>query len=508
MSSALPFVTVISLAWLLIRVFARRDVLRLLAKSRRVRAIFGGAFVLSAIGVAVAFSGPLVVQLAAAAASLLAAAIVTARTCVRYGCTRGLPPGSLPVLGQMDQVDARFLLEQAERHGPVFKTTQAWRPTVCVVGLDLIAELLDQHGDRLSRGELPFSRLLPRGFLRYMDRATHAHYRPLLASLFAPSTVGRSHALMSAALRTELERLADACQGPAASVALGAAIPEAVLRVFILLFFGVRQGTGEMARLEASYRALDCRRLSNSRLAAARPLFQELNDRVRTLAGSARIGADQVDGGRCYVRTLAEETPALLADENWLGNVVAMVQVGSQDLASLLIWVWKYLCDHPQWQERLRAASVAVPPNGEDGVAERIVAETLRLDQSEYLKRTASDTFEMAGFTVPKGWDVRMCLRESHRDPSVFASPDVFDPDRFAGGTYPSRGYAPFGIGASSCPAGRFALVLSSAFLGQLATHYTWAVVSDGPRQHDGFHWAPCADFRVRLLRRSGGLPA
>ncbi len=506
MRIVLPCVTAMALAWLLFRAFARRDVLRLVVTSRRVRAIVAGALIFSAIAVAVAFSGPPVAQLAVLAGSLVAAAVITVRGRTDYGCGRGLPPGPLPVLGQMDRVDARFLLEQARRHGPVFKTTQAWRPTICVVGMDLIAELLHQHGDRLSRGELPFSRLLPRGFLRYMDRAAHEYYRPRLASLLAPSTIGRSRAVMSTALRTELEQLADACREPTASVALRTAVPEAILRVFILLFFGVRQGTSEMARFEALYRALDCRRLSNARLAAARPLFQELNERVRTLAGSARIGPDQVDGGGCYVRTLAEETPALLADENWVGNIVAMVQVGSQDLASLLIWVWKYLCDHPRWQERLRAESVAVPSIEENGVAERIVTETLRLDQSEYLKRTSLDAFEMAGFTVPRGWDVRMCIRESHRDPSVFASPDVFDPDRFAGQTYPPRGYAPFGFGAGSCPAGRFTLVLSSAFLYQLATHYTWTVVRDGPRQHDGFHWAPYSDFRIRLLRRNAQL--
>ena len=36
-----------------------------------------------------------------------------------------------------------------------------------------------------------------------------------------------------------------------------------------------------------------------------------------------------------------------------------------------------------------------------------------------------------AGFRLPRGWLLRICVHESHRDPAVFEHPEVFDPDRF-----------------------------------------------------------------------------
>ena len=54
----------------------------------------------------------------------------------------------------------------------------------------------------------------------------------------------------------------------------------------------------------------------------------------------------------------------------------------------------------------------------------RIVQETLRLEQSESRYRRATADLELDGFRIPKDWLVRMCIRESHQDESVFPERD------------------------------------------------------------------------------------
>ena len=106
-----------------------------------------------------------------------------------------------------------------------------------------------------------------------------------------------------------------------------------------------------------------------------------------------------------------------------LGNLIYIMQVTWGDVTGLLLWVFKMLSDHPEWRARL-----AHEQSRE--LAMRIVQETLRLEQSESRYRRATADLELDGFRIPKDWLVRMCIRESHQDESVFPNATTFDPDR------------------------------------------------------------------------------
>ena len=458
----------------------------MVAGSRRVKVLVAAALAGYVIVVLAAFLGPPTVQWALAVISFAALGGFLFRTRSGYGRGRGLPPGSLALISQMDQVDDRYFLQMAERHGAVFKTTQAWRPTVCVVGMDRIAALLSQHDNRLTRGEMLFSTLIPQGFLRFMSREAHERYRPVLAKAVALAGDTRNWPGLSAAIARELAATKDDEISP------GDLVPAIVQRLFIRAFFGVPAESPRMARFETLYATLDCRRLSGDRLEAGRAALGEM-------AALVREGLARDDAPSCALATLVAEDPALLDDETVVANLVALVQVGSYDLASLLVWIWKILSDHPDWPARLRDEL----EHGEGGLADRIITETLRLEQSEYLKRTALEDLSFEGFQIPRGWNVQMCLRESHQNPEAFPAPRDFNPDRFADDPLPSRGYAPFGMGRRRCPAQRLTYLIGNCFLRELVSNYSWQVVRDGPRVHDGIHWTPSRNFRIALSRRS-----
>ena len=131
--------------------------------------------------------------------------------------------------------------------------------------------------------------------------------------------------------------------------------------------------------------------------------------------------------------------------------------------------------------------------------------ETLRLEQAEYLYRRLVRPIEVEGMVLPAGWFVRLCIWESHRDPTVFSDPDRFNPDRFAGRTYSRAQYSPFGADAHGCMGSQLALFLGRTFVEELALGYDWRVVSDGPLQRGNRHrnhWCPSSRLRVVMTPR------
>ena len=191
----------------------------------------------------------------------------------------------------------------------------------------------------------------------------------------------------------------------------------------------------------------------------------------------------------------------LPADPTVIGNLIYISQSTANDVSELLTWLFKMLSDHPEWPDRLRGGSST-------GLAERIVSETLRLEQSEYVMRQPLEDLTWQGFVIPRGWQIRICVRESHRDPTLFEAPEVFDPDRHLERTHGPNELAPFGIHGLACLGEHLTRAVARIFVTELVKDYEWTVVEDGPREFGGFHWRPSSRLRVRLEARSrGGYP-
>jgi ent-kaurenoic acid hydroxylase len=191
----------------------------------------------------------------------------------------------------------------------------------------------------------------------------------------------------------------------------------------------------------------------------------------------------------------------VLDEETIVGNVLQMQDSGTADLSALLTWVVKHLGDHSIWVERLHDEARAA--GGAKSLAERVIRESLRLEQSEFLSRRVTREFRFRGYRMPKGWRVRICVREAHRSPDVFQRPTEFDPDRFLRNAHPLTEYAPFGLDRHRCLAARLVPRIGGTFVEELARGYRLTIVQDGPRQHGRFHWQPSRRLRVKLERHS-----
>ena len=492
----LEWVFLAALAWPVLRIAVGFPRAEHRAGIERILGLIGATYLAGLVALLVFFPGLL--RLAALGGGLVLAARLWVSRPGR-GRSRGLPPGRLIPLRLAPWLDDQFYAREAARFGPIFKSMHLSRPMICVVGLERSIQLLRRFDDCLKGPFLAYNRFIPKGFLRYMSADDHKRYREWFRVAFGREVVARSEDAIADIVRsslTEMERASPVDPGPH--------LERMVLRVFFRLFLGVESGSDEIGRLETLYEQLNVRNLSrDDRVQVALDELKSIIER------RAREMQDTLSGGgdlpASSLETLVRLDPSLIQDPSVSGNLIYILQTGSLDLASLLRWLLKILNDNPEWKTRLeQEARSGQPASGQPALQQRIIMETLRMEQSEYLYRRIDRTFRYQNFIFPKGWRLRICIRESHQDPQVFEEPATFDPDRFLNRQYHRSQYSPFGASRIACLGVHFTYAVGAVFLRQLSRHHEWAVLSDGDRKWGGWHWRPSPRLRIGLTRRKG----
>jgi cytochrome P450 len=427
-----------------------------------------------------------------------------------YGARQHWPPGSLGVGASLDAIDERrYYRDQAARHGPVFKTSQFGRPVACVVGLERARMLLTTQGDALAPAVLPFNRLLARGALRYMAGPDHRQQAPAFRAAFARTELAAAEPALRASLRGELAALCAASATGGDGVYARAAFERWVLGALARLLLGLAPDDPRVATIRARLPSLAFEQGAGARwrreLGAG---LAALGALVRGVARDAAAGAADVAGDSALAR-LAASSPAALDEPARVENLVLILRVATHDITGLADWIFQFLGDAPQWLEAVRAhgRTAGGPPTALPlDPASCVVLETLRLEQSEYLYRRVVRPLAVDGYTIPAGWILRLCVNESHRDATVFADPDRFDPERFRNRVFGRAEYAPFGGDAHGCMGAHLVHFLGRLFVEELAFAVDWIVVHDGPPERGNrhrMHWRPSARRRVVMRPRA-----
>ena len=423
-----------------------------------------------------------------------------------YGRRRSYPRGSLGVISSIEALNRYdFYSEQASRFGPVFKSSQYLRPVLCVVGLERGQRLLANHRRSLTSAPLPINRLIAGGLLRYMGADEHAKYRRYLAEAMAPAVLERAETSIAAAVHTEVARLADSSQTAEHGTAPSPFIDRLVCAGLLRLFFDIDPRSERALRIVELFRVIDHRRFAY-RSTRVRSALDEIVALV--LDQAAELSAPSRSPRSFLARALWHD-PDRLDDRVFIENLTYFFHIARSDLDGLCSWLLKMLCDHREWTGRLRRAVAEADDDARvrrtrPELADCFVRETLRLRQSEYLYRTVAQTFEFEGFTIPRGWLVRVCIRESHVDPRIFENPRDFDPERFAGSTFTQQQFQPFGIYEHACMGVGVTATLARILVLELASRYDCVTVVDGPMElglHHHDHWRPSSRWTVRLDR-------
>ncbi len=464
---------------------------------------------LSGVGIAaLVFLAPWLLHVVTALA-VAAAVVLLWRARPAYGRRRGWPPGALTVVSSDALVNPDFYSEQAARYGPVFKIDGALRrtgmslplrPMVCVVGLGRGRTLLSDHADRLAPPAAAFHRFIPGGFLRYMEPTLHHEYRRIFRAVFLPRLIQTHEPELAALTRRELAALAEQCAlASEQGILPRPTLTHLVFTLWARLFYGLTPDDDAFNRLAALSVTLD-KPNTGGLLADVGPA---LADTVGLVRDQLAVLAAQSADTPCFLAQLAHIYPKTADDATALGNLIYTFSNSLHDVSALLVWALQMLGDNPTWIDALRAEvdtiHGAAPPGG---LADRIIMETLRLEQSEYLTRRVLAPVSIGAWTIPRGWLIRVCVRESHRDPAVFAAPLTFNPDRFRERTYTRDEYSPFGTGSHACLGSLLTQIVGRLFLTELARGFDWRVVADGPREFGRLHWQPSRHFRITLRPR------
>jgi cytochrome P450 len=248
---------------------------------------------------------------------------------------------------------------------------------------------------------------------------------------------------------------------------------------FSRLFFGIAPDSEEFQKLESEYgviRLAGDRRISIPWLPSERRSERALRETTRLLR--TQTAPD------CVIAEL-RANPEFRDSEQAYRMLVLMLSLAGSDIAGLVQWLVKTVCDFP---DRVQESD-----------PRWIVLETLRRHQVEHLYRRVLDDIEWEGFRIPKGWLLRICLADAHRDESVFKNAADFEPQRFAPGAPSQSEFLPFGAFRRSCIGENITHIFAREFLVTLLRDWDVKQIGESHEDYHAWHWTPGSDFRIRV---------
>jgi cytochrome P450 len=188
-----------------------------------------------------------------------------------------------------------------------------------------------------------------------------------------------------------------------------------------------------------------------------------------------------------------KETGSPMSERELIDEVMTLIVAGHETTASGLNWTWYLLSQNPEAEKKLHAEIDAAAEKAAPGLAEmeslaytkNVCDEALRLYPPGWLlsRRTIGpDT--LAGYSVPAGTDVLLCLYLLHRHPRYWKEPDAFRPERFDAeheAERPRFAYMPFAAGPRHCIGETLALYEMYMHLYKVARRYRLTYVPDRP---------------------------
>ena len=392
---------------------------------------------------------------------------------------QALPPGPRrPVVLQTARYifDPRGLFESAWRtFGDVFTMRVLSETWVVLAHPEAVREVFAHGPDDLDSGvaNLALRPLLGTRNVLLLDGAEHLRRKKLVLPPFHGERMRAYEGLIRDATRREIA--AWPVGSPAPTLPLMQAI---TFRVVLRAVFGVAEGP-RLRRLAATLRSFltwttAVRRgliyafLGPDRLMGLpsfRRQFEELDRELLAEIADRRRAQDiaERDDILSLLLQARDEQGTPLSDRELRDELVTLLVAGHETTAAALSWALLELARDPEAQARLA--------DGEEGLAEAAVTETLRLHPPVPIGalRRLRRPMTIAGWDLPAGATVAPCTLLVHRRPDVYPDPTAWRVDRFLGTRPPAGAWFPFGGGVRRCVGAAFAQFEARAVLEELA---------------------------------------
>ncbi|CAA6675129.1 unnamed protein product [Spirodela intermedia] len=340
-----------------------------------------------------------------------------------------------------------------------------------------------------------------------------AHWRLLRRAaalhLFCPRRVAAHEAARQADCAALLNAVA-AEQEATGAVRLRRHLQAAALSNVMGTVFGKRQLAGEAAEIDClvreGFELLGAFNWSDHlpwlALRRRRPRVRRL---VRRLIAGHRAAAGREEGGSSddFVDVLLSlQANQELDEDDMVGVLWEMVFRGTDTTVLLTEWAMAELVRHPGVQARLRTElEGAAGPGGAISDAEAaalpylqaVIKETLRAHPPgpllSWARLSTADVHLSNGMVVPDGTTAMVNMWAIAHDPSLWAQPWEFRPERFlpaeGGAAVDVRGgdlrLAPFGAGRRVCPGRGLAMATVALWVARLVHRFQWLPADGHP---------------------------
>jgi cytochrome P450 len=366
-----------------------------------------------------------------------------------------LPPGNFFRLSPFVSDDREGLVRKATALGPLLTAVSGTRVTICVIGLSTARRLLSEHADDLKPLSIELRPLVPKGFLRTMEGATHQRYRKVFSRAINVSAVASAETVIRDLMA---EAVAKITRPGSRDEDRQAIMKSMAAGLLIRIFYGVGPASVYFEELKRNHLKMGPKKFVWKVGPDQTQAFERNRASLNRLLEDSAIDPTSLASGSVMGRL----SDAGAVDATTIGNLIYMVEMGRSDLEAFFEWIFYFLRQNPSCLDNVRAD--ASDDSGRT-YAEAVVLETLRMEQAERLMRLVKRNFIFDGFLVPKGAVVRISLWEAHKDARVFADPFRFNADRFLENDYGPGHYAPFGLDHHRCPASDMVMEIAKMFV-------------------------------------------
>jgi cytochrome P450 len=205
----------------------------------------------------------------------------------------------------------------------------------------------------------------------------------------------------------------------------------------------------------------------------------------QSLPAKRTSDSDDLFAALCHAKTDEGET---FTDDDVVNHMIFLMMAAHDTSTIATTAVTYYLGKHPEWQDRVRAESLALgdEPLTVDALAalpalDLVLKESMRLVAPVpwMVRKTVKDT-DLLGHHVPAGVLVVTLAWLNHMLPEYWTEPYHFDPDRFGADRREDKShrfaYMPFGGGVHKCIGLHFGTYEVKTLVHELVRRFEWTV--------------------------------
>jgi cytochrome P450 len=463
-------------------------------------------------------------------------------------------PPRLPLIGNVHQLirpSRRYAIVErwARRYGPIMRIDSAGRQVVGISDADEVYAIMRNRPDGFRRwsDQLEISKeMMNSTSLVFAAGEDWKRQRRLVVTALSTSRLHRYFDVITTSTERLYRRLAEAAHDGRV-LEIHHELASFTVDITAWLAFGEDLNTLERGENELQGHVRRVMRMVGRRLAWPIPYWRWFRlpaDRAleRSLAEISRAVSGFIEQARMRMRERPElweepenfleamlavqEADGGLADNEIVGNTLAILEAGESATAHMLGWTVWFLASRPDVQARMaQEADEALDdgqlfPCGYETVAslrytEAVLRESLRLKSVAPLVpvEPLMDT-TICGTHIPAGTRMLLLTQCAGQKASAFQRADDFEPERWLQDgdselrAVDQKSYLAFGAGPRFCPGRNLTFLEAKVVMAMIARNFQVELCDSGGPVREDFSSSMCAPqgLRVRLRKRAGAM--